>query len=141
MQQSVLADRGMGIAKGYDWSGFADVRQKAKEEIEERRKWNRKKKKQKAMPKHKIGDLVVVKRDYTGNDYLLVEVIDFLERWKHFEYFGIIRNIDFRHTEERIGRLCNFSDGWDGTYREVLNVTPEDFKWKVINMEDRRKAE
>lgn len=125
-----VTDKSLNIPHtGHHADKFRSVRSKAK--VDEReRKTKAKRDKKVKIPKYSIGDEVVLTSGYKSRHYILVEVIDFEERWDSFEYYGILRKTTDPKTFERIGRLVKFDEysKWSSGYRPA-NVKNEKIRW------------
>lgn len=110
-------------------SKFRDVRMKAQDEYVNRHK--SKKDKITLPPKYKPGDNVVLLVEYKGRVYLLIEIVDFEERWKgKFVYYGII--LKSSKLSERIGRLIKTEDYGYYSYPTIIDVPVDSIKWKEV---------
>jgi len=108
---------------------FRDVRTKAQDEYVNRHK--SKKDKIVPLPKHKPGDNVVLLVEYKGRDYLLIEIVDFEERWKgNFSYYGII--LKSSKPSDRIGRLIKTEDYGYYSYPKIIDVPADSIKWQKV---------
>lgn len=136
MQKSPLTDKHLGVTtRGYDVTSFSEIRQKAKEELEERYKKVKKDKSLK-LPRFNIGDEVVITSSYFNKNklYTLAKVIDWEEeRWNTFYYYGIIVKTTDKELRNRVGRLIKFSDEQRYFNHSYANVNPEDVKWENAN--------
>lgn len=105
---------------------FRDVRIKAQDEYVNRHK--SKKDKPTPAPKYNIGDNVVLLTEHRGRNYLLIEIVDFEEKWKgSFSYYGII--LKSSKLCNRIGRLIKTEDYGYYSYPTVVNVPVDSIKW------------
>ena len=135
MQKHIIGDKDLGITT-HNWDGlkFSDLRAKAQEEFRERGK-RKKKEKEVVVPKYRIDDeLVITQFNHGGNDFMLVEVVDFNveDRNKRCIYFGIIKKVNKEELKNRIGRLERFQrkDGWELYYNwNITDYKESDIKW------------
>jgi hypothetical protein len=121
MQKSPTTDKTLGLSINREVS-FADVRQRATEDYQQRKKRRDKKdKKDKRIdniPMYKPGDLVVISTQERKNkQYVLVEVFDFEQRNENryfgmfeFTYFGIVKKTTSKELNERVGRAITFQE-------------------------------
>jgi hypothetical protein len=128
--KSPITDKTLGIVPIHP-SKFRDVRAKAQDEYVNRHK--SKKDKPIPTPKYKPGDNVVLLVEYKGRNYLLIEIVDFEERWKgNFVYYGII--LKSSKPSDRIGRLIKTEDCGYSLCPKIIDVPVDSIKWK--NMEE-----
>ena len=129
--KSPITDTTLGIVPIHS-AKFRDVRIKAQDEYTNRHK--SKKDKITPLPKYKLGDKIVLLAEHKGRDYLLIEVVDFEEKWKgEFAYYGII--LKSSKPCNRIGRLIKTNDFGYYSYPTILNVVEDSIKWKEANYE------
>jgi len=108
---------------------FRDVRMKAQDEYVNRHK--SKKDKLIPIPKYKISNNLVLLADRKSREYLLIEIVDFEEKWKgSFSYYGII--LKSSKPCNRIGRLIKTDDYGYYSFPTVVDVPVNSIKWKEI---------
>lgn len=122
--KSQITDKTLGIISN---DKFAEVRQRATDEYTQRAK-RKKKDKTIKLPKHKIGEQIVLTHGIFSKHYLLIEVIDFdISNQGETSYYGIILKATL--DKERIGRLIK-TDDW-GYYRfpRIEKIPVDSIKW------------
>lgn len=142
MQKSPTTDKSLGLSINRE-SSFAEVRQKATEDYQQRIR-NKKSSKNKLtddinnLPEFKPGDFVVLSTQERKNkQYLLVEIFDFeqeninnyLKRFD-FSYFGVIKKTTSEKLNERIGRFISFEEqtGYFSKYK-IEKFDGSEIKW------------
>lgn len=133
MQKSPVTDKHLGVTiSGYDTKSFSELRKKAKEELEEA---YRKQKRNKAikLPQFSVDEELVITHDYFQNTktFTLVKVLDFdlTDRW-YCTYYGIILKTTDKNLKTRVGRLIKFSEKTSYFQYAYANINPEDVKWE-----------
>lgn len=126
--KSPITDTTLGVVPIHS-AKFRDVRAKAQDEYVNKHK--SKKDKTIPMPKYKIGDNVVLLLECKNREYLLIEIVDFEEKWKgKFSYYGII--LKSSKPSERIGRLVKTEDYGYYSYPTIIDVPMDSIKWKNV---------
>lgn len=136
MQKSPVTDKHLGVStKGYDIQSFSELRQKAKEELNDRY-IKAKRNKALKLPLFKVDDELVIANDYFKDSkyYTLVKVLDFdlTDKW-YCTYYGIILKTTDKNLKNRIGRLIKFSERTTYFHYAYANIKPEDVNWDLRN--------
>lgn len=135
MDKSPTTEKDIGIITDtwgqYDGK-FRELRQRAKDEEEARYK-KAKRDKTVPLPKHKIGERVVVVLDRSRSDrsYLLIEVLDIgvkVSRWTEYTYYGIVLKVSSEKEHSKIGHLAHF---YESKWYELISANVEEggIKW------------
>ena len=128
MDKSPLTEKHLGIT--YDsHEHFADVRQRARDDWEDRH-IKAKRNKKDPIPEYRIDQEIVIARGRYHTDareYVLIKIIDFEQGDDRFKYYGIVLKVTDRKILDRVGRLICTSGHWFGYF--PANVVPDKIKW------------
>lgn len=124
--KSPVTDKTLGIHVDHE-NTFADLRKRATDEYVERAK-KRKKDKTIPLPKHKIGDHVIVSHGFKNKSYSLLEIVDYEVEFHRESYFGLILKTTNAEMKNRVGRLYKTDSFIFGGHIE--NIPQDKIRWE-----------